>query len=164
MFLGIILMMALVSGPQFIGKFYFGVHFVVLGAMLALIGTNILSMGLLGKMILGIGPPGHSKILRRILGYPYLLEGILVLGGGLVTTGLIVDGQLLWRWIRTRAAMDDTVHLAIVASTMIVIGIELLFSSFIVFLANVRISSVWNDTPSDGAEAPPTRDGRPHTS
>lgn len=160
---GILLMLTLISGPLVIGKLYFGVHFVVLGAMLALIGTNILSMGLLGKMILGTDPRGRFLLLRRILSHPHLIEGILCTGGCLFTIGFLVDGQLLWRWIHTRAAMDDTVHLAIVASTMIVIGVELLFSSFIVFLASVRICSVWNDASLDDAEAPTTED-RPQTS
>jgi hypothetical protein len=137
--LGALLMAALANGPTTVGGQYVGVHFLVLGAMLALIGTNIVSMGVLGKVILGIGPPDRSRFLRSLLAHPHQLELTLVAAGLALAAGLAVDGTLLWRWLHTKASMEDSVNLAIVASTVIAIAIEVMFSAFLLFLARVRL-------------------------
>ena len=49
---GLALLAALVGGPIMIGSVYLGIHFVALGAMLALIGFNVVSLGVLAKSIL----------------------------------------------------------------------------------------------------------------
>jgi hypothetical protein len=137
--LGAVLMAMLAGGPVTVGGHYVGVHFLVLGAMLSLIGTNIVSMGVLGKVILGIGPPDRSRFLRSLLAHPHLLELTLVAGGVALLAGLAVDGTLLLRWLDTKASMEDSVNLAIVASTVIVISLEVMFSAFLLFLARVRL-------------------------
>ena len=137
--LGFALMAALVSGPVTVGGHYFGVHFIVLGTMLALIGTNIVSMGVLGKVILGIGPPDRSPFLRSLLAHPHQLELTLVAGGLGLLGGLAVDGALLLRWLGSNESMADSVNLAIVASTVVAISVEVMFSAFLLFLARVRL-------------------------
>lgn len=147
--LGALLMAILAGGPVTIGGQFIGVHFLVLGAMLALIGTNVLSMGVLGKVILGIGPPDRSRFLRSLLAHPHLLELTLVGGGAALLGGLAVDGALLLRWLGTQESMVDSVNLAIVASTVIVISLEVMFSAFLLFLARVRLDEARraNDIP-----------------
>ena len=144
--LGMVLMGTLATGPVTVGGKYFGVHFNVLGAMLALIGTNILSMGMLGKVILGIGPPDRSRFLRRLLGHPHLLELTLAGGGIGLLGGLAVDGALLLRWLGSNESMADSVNLAIVASTVIAISLEVMFSAFLLFLARVRLDEARRST------------------
>lgn len=136
---GLLLMLMLVAGPITIGGHYFGIHFMVLGGLLSLTGVNILSMGVLAKMILGLGQADRSDLLRRLLGHSYLLEGILAGGAVVFLAGLGADGLLLLRWLQTNEGMESTVHLAIAASTLLVIGLELMFSAFLVFLAQARM-------------------------
>ncbi|MES2902178.1 MAG: glycosyltransferase family 2 protein [Pseudomonadota bacterium] len=144
--LGSILMGLLVSGPVTLGGQYLGVHFIVLGAMMALIGTNIVSMGVLGKVILGIGPPDRSSFLRGLLAHPHQLELTLLAGAVGLLAGLVVDAALLLRWLETESGMEDSVHLAIVASTVIVISLEVMFSAFLLFLARVRLDEARRST------------------
>ena len=135
---GTILMLALVAGPRTLGGHYFGVHFVVLGAMLSLIGTNVISMGILGKIILGVSPANASRLMQRVLVHPYLLECVLATGAIIALGGLATDAMILTRWLQSATAMDDTVHMAIVASTMFVIGSELMFTAFLLFLVSTH--------------------------
>jgi glycosyltransferase involved in cell wall biosynthesis len=144
--LGMVMMAILMAGPVIVGGKYFGVHFTILGAMLALIGTNIVSMGILGKIILGIGPPDRSRFLRRLLAHPHLLELTLVAGGIGVAGGMAVDGALLLRWLDSNESMADSVNLAIVASTIIAISLEVMFSAFLLFLARVRLDEARRST------------------
>ncbi len=143
---GMAMMGALMAGPVTVGGKYFGVHFNILGAMLALIGTNIVSMGMLGKVILGIGPPDRSPFLRRMLAHPHLLELTLAVGGAGLLGGLAVDGALLLRWLDSNESMADSVNLAIVASTVIAISLEVMFSAFLLFLARVRLDEARRST------------------
>lgn len=138
---GLALMALLIAGPVSVGGHYLGIHFIILGAMLALVGTNILSMGVLAKIILGSPPAGASGLFRGLLGHPYLLEGLLAAGGIVFLLGLAIDAMLLLRWLNTAAGMEDTIHLATVASTAVVIGVEIMFSSFLVFLARTRLQA-----------------------
>jgi hypothetical protein len=136
---GIVIMALLIHGPQVLGSYYFGVHFVMLGAMLSLIGANIIPMGILAKIIIGPGPRDRFSVLYRLFSHANLLEGTLIAGALTFLSGLIADSTLLIRWLNTRTGMEDTVHLAIASSTAIVIGIELMFSPFVIYLASERL-------------------------
>jgi hypothetical protein len=62
----------------------------------------------------------------------FSLEGGLVTGALLMLAGLSVDGVILAiRLAHPGQAMEGTVHLAFVATTMVVLGLNLLFSSFL---------------------------------
>jgi hypothetical protein len=136
--MGVAFMAALFLGPVTVAGHYFGVHFMILGAMLALIGANILSMGLLAKIILGFGPPDRSRFLRYLLGHEHLLEWTLFLGVIVFSTGLILDFRILLHWFGSHESMDYTIHPAIAASTAVVIGMEIIFLAFLLFLARTR--------------------------
>lgn len=144
--IGALMMAALALGPITVAGQYLGVHFTVLGAMLALIGTNIVSMGMLGKVILGIGPPERSRFLRSLLAHPHQLELTLLGGAAGLLGGLAVDASLLLRWLDTKQGMDDSVNLAIVASTVVVMSLEIMFSAFLLFLARVRLDEARRST------------------
>jgi glycosyltransferase involved in cell wall biosynthesis len=137
--LGIALITTLLHGPRMIGGHYFGIHFVILGAMLSIIGTNVIPMGIMAKMILGFGPSDKSGIIRDWLSRPHLLEGALVAGGSTLACGLTVDFLLLARWLGTNVGMEDTIHTAIAASTAVIIGIEVMFSSLLIYLTRDRL-------------------------
>lgn len=136
--LGLVLMAALIAGPLTIGTHYIGVHFMVLGAMLALIGANVISMGILGKVLLTPSvPDALGSGMREIR--PHQLEITLAVSGVILLLGLLVDAALLVRWLNSTTGMEDTVHLAIAASTAIVISLEAMFSAFLIFLAKTRM-------------------------
>jgi hypothetical protein len=137
--LGLLLMAALIGGPLTIGTHYIGVHFMVLGAMLALIGANVISMGILGKVLLAPNVPERLAFAPPREIRPHALEITLVASGIILLLGLVVDATLLVRWLNSSTGMEETVHLAIAASTAIVIGLEAMFSAFLIFLAKTRM-------------------------
>jgi glycosyltransferase involved in cell wall biosynthesis len=140
MLLGLLLTCVLIAGPVKLGGHYFGIHFMVLGATLTLLGANVLSMGLLAKLVLSMAYPAGQGLLPRLLGHRYLLELVLTVGGIFALTGLVADLFILKRWLSSgSASMEDTVHPAIAASTFIVLGVELAFSAFLIFLVRARM-------------------------
>lgn len=142
--IGSIMMAALISGPKIIGTHYFGVHFVVLGAMLSLIGVNIIAMGMIAKLILGVEFSEKFRFVRSLLSYRLLTEWIFGTGVVCSVLGLTTDSMLLIHWLNIKSSMEDSVHLAIAASTAVVIGLELMFLAFLVLLVRERIERECN--------------------
>ncbi len=133
--IGIGLMGLLASGPLIYGHLHLGIHFLALGAMLTLTGFNILSLGLVGKVIMS---QKHPKLKSRFLNWvkrQFTLEWGLIFGGLLMTAGLITDSAILWKWLgQVGQPMEATVHPAFVASTAIILGINIMHSAFLVNL------------------------------
>jgi hypothetical protein len=62
----------------------------------------------------------------------FTLERGILVGGSLAIGGIVVDTAILVEWLaRGRSDMGETVHLAFVASTLVVLGINLIFGSFL---------------------------------
>jgi len=150
--LGLLLMAALIRGPLTVGTHYIGVHFMVLGAMLALIGANVISMGVLGKVLLAPAVPDGLGFERMREMRPHTLEITLAASGAIVLLGLLVDATLLVRWLNSSTGMEDTVHPAIAASTAIVIGLEAMFSAFLIFLAKTRMEPARREAQDGGTD------------
>ncbi|HUN67308.1 MAG TPA: glycosyltransferase family 2 protein [Burkholderiales bacterium] len=129
---GLLLQLLLVAGPVELGGAYFGIHYVALGGMLALVGFNIINLGVLAKAVMEQRYPElRSRVLRLLTGR-YTLEVGLIAGAVLMTAGLVADAAILaHRLAHPNEAMEGTVHLAFVATTAVVLGLNLMFSSFL---------------------------------
>ena len=129
---GVLLQLMLALGPIDLGGVHLGIHYLALGAMLALVGFNVINLGVLAKaMMVQRYPALKSRTISLVTGR-YTLDGGLIAGGLLILTGLIIDGAILInRLANPGQAMEGTVHLAFVATTVVVLGLNLLFSAFL---------------------------------
>lgn len=129
---GLLLQLLLAAGPVRIGGMYFGIHYVALGAMLALAGFNVVNLGVLAKAFIS---QRYRAVKSRTVNFVtrrFTLEGGLVAGAVLMGVGLLTDAVILVNWLQSPGrSMEDTVHLAFVATTMVVLGLNLVFSSFL---------------------------------
>jgi glycosyltransferase involved in cell wall biosynthesis len=141
---GLALQALLVAGPVKLGELNLGIHYLALGAMLSLVGFNIINLGVLAKAFMVQRYTSLRSRTIALITRRFSLEGGLLAGAALMLGGLIVDAVILGiRLARPGEAMEDTVHLAFVATTMVVLGLNLLFSSFL--LAMVLFSRRRND-------------------
>jgi hypothetical protein len=129
---GLLLQLLLLRGPVELGGMYFGTHYLALGAMLALVGFNVINLGVLAKAVMARRYPAlKSRMLDRLTGR-YTLEIGLIVGASMMLAGLAVDGAILFeRLSNSGVPMESTVHLAFFASTIVGLGLNLLFSSFL---------------------------------
>jgi len=129
---GLLLQLLLVRGPVELGGLYFGTHYLALGAMLALVGFNVINLGVLAKAVMARRYPALQSRMLALLAGRYTLEIGLVAGALMMLAGLAVDGSILVeRLANPGVPMGSTVHLAFFASTIIGLGLNLLFSSFL---------------------------------
>ncbi|MEW6428529.1 MAG: glycosyltransferase family 2 protein [Thermodesulfobacteriota bacterium] len=141
--LGAALQIVLANGPVAVGDFFMGPHFLALGLLLTLVGFNAMNLGLIAKVYLVKSAPAMRKKMVAWLQRYYSLERGLLFGGLLTAGGLLFDGILLYRWLRERGPMEESVHLAFVASGFIVIGINSIFGSFM-------LGMLLNDSMKEG--------------
>ncbi|MEW6132023.1 MAG: glycosyltransferase family 2 protein [Pseudomonadota bacterium] len=130
--LGMAGMALLASGPAQLGGFRLGIHFLALASLFTLLGANIIGFALLARLInAGRKPIRESSAFGRLLSW-FTLERGLIIGGALAAIGLAVDGWLLARWLASSFGdMAGTVHLAFVATTIMLLGVNAIFASFL---------------------------------
>jgi glycosyltransferase involved in cell wall biosynthesis len=128
---GVLLQSLLFAGPVSLNGFTLGIHFVALGGLLALLGVNILSLGVLAKLTIAHMYPNLSSRTARWMLTRFRLEWGLLAGAAAFALGALIDLAILARWLSTRGPIDETVHAAFVATTMMVVGLSTVFCSFL---------------------------------
>lgn len=129
---GLILQTLLARGPVQIGGIYVGIHFLALGAALSLTGFNVINLGVLAKAVMSRRYDGLRSRIIDLLSKGFSLESGLGIGLTMIIGGLAIDGVLLKRWLLyPSSSMESSVHGAFVATTCIVLGMNVLFSSFL---------------------------------
>jgi glycosyltransferase involved in cell wall biosynthesis len=134
-FLGLAGMALLARGPVSVGGFSMGIHFLAVFSLLAMLGTNVAGFGVFAKLVNEVRCPIPSdSILGRLLRVFTLERGLLV-GLSLMLGGFAAIVAILVEWFaRGRGGMTETVHLAFVATTVIVLGVNLMFGAFLLYL------------------------------
>jgi glycosyltransferase involved in cell wall biosynthesis len=138
---GVLGLVALSVGPATIGGFRFGIHFLALSSLLTMLGANVLGFGVLAKVYNAPRCPIPPDSLMATLLRHFALERGIVVGGIFAVGGLLVDAAILFEWFaRGGADMGGTVHPAFVASTLVVLGINLVFGSFLLRMMQEDVS------------------------
>jgi hypothetical protein len=68
----------------------------------------------------------------------YRLEHGLALGGGLALTGFVIGVVILVDWITRGFGALGEERLAVFAATLIIVGIQIFFSSFLLSILGLR--------------------------
>lgn len=129
---GVMLDALLCRGPITIAGTYLGIHFLALGSLLALVGFNVIHLGVLAKTLMRHRYSGLRSRIASLVERSFSLEAGLLAGVSLVLLGAGIDIAVTARWISNFGApMEGTVHLSFVATTALVLGLNLIFSSFL---------------------------------
>jgi hypothetical protein len=112
-------------------------HTMIAGSLLMIVGTQVVSLGLCahayGTYFMGEKDPWFDRMRARFHLEDGLLAGAAVTGVGLVSAALIVG-----RWIADGAGALSEERLAILAATLIISGIQVFFSSFLLSILGLR--------------------------
>ncbi|MDE3102314.1 MAG: glycosyltransferase family 2 protein [Chloroflexota bacterium] len=136
---GFALLLLLLPGPITIGAFYFGIHYMVLGALFALLGAQIVALGLYAKTIaVALGLQQIDRTLgafRRV----FSLERGLGAGIVLFAAGFGVDARIAIRWAASGFGALNDVHPALFALAAMVLGLQFTFSSLFLSLIDLHV-------------------------
>ncbi|MBF0308731.1 MAG: glycosyltransferase family 2 protein [Magnetococcales bacterium] len=128
---GLIFQALLIEGPSHLFGMFMGPHFLAMGLLFTLAGFNILNLGLIAKAVLVSQSPHLEDRLISWLRTHFSVDRGLLLGLVMMLTGFGIDLNLLVRWLEVDAPMGDSVHLSFVATGLVVLGLNVLFGSFL---------------------------------
>ena len=109
-------------------------HFVILGNLLVVIAVQIAWLGVFAKTVsLLAGPRRESRFARLFLNH-FTLERALLSGLALFLAGAAIDAWILIDWIRAGFGELYRLESAILSSTLMLIGLQVVFSGFFLSL------------------------------
>jgi hypothetical protein len=139
------------------------IHAMIGGALLTIVGTQVVALGVFahayGTYFMGERDRWFDRARAR-----YRLEHGLLAGGAITLTGGAVGAWILIDWISQGFGALGEENLAVVAAALIIVGIQVFFSSFLLSILGLRRRD--NETqrshlrmavPSAGAEQAFTR-------
>ncbi len=135
---GMTAMFALLPGPiQLLGRMV-DLHVMVLGSLMAVLGFQIINIGIFAKIYAMTHQyANQNKSWSRAFNF-FNLERGLVLGTIIFAVGFMTDLYILAEWITTDFGPLNRVRLALVASTLMIIGAQILFSSFFLSMLGIE--------------------------
>lgn len=135
---GLLLLIALYPGPIWTPWHTFDVHFMVLGSVLAILGYQIINLGLFAKAISFTRDfVVRDEFIVRFY-QVFTLEKGIYLGLVLLLIGLVLNGLVLYSWIRTHFGPLHQMREALVGMTFIVLGFQTIFSSFLLSMVRIK--------------------------
>jgi glycosyltransferase involved in cell wall biosynthesis len=134
--LGTLIVVFVGAGLDFFGRAW-GVHALIGGALLMIVGTQVLALGLCahayGTYFMGERDPWFDRMRSR-----FRLEHGLLLGGVFSLVGLVMGGLIVATWIAHGFGSLSDEHLAVIAATLLIVGIQIFFSSFLLSILGLR--------------------------
>jgi glycosyltransferase involved in cell wall biosynthesis len=113
------------------------IHAVIAGALLAIVGTQVVALGVCANAyaayFMGERDPWFDRMRAR-----YKLEHGLMLGGSIMLAGIVVGALIVGEWVGQGFGRLAYENLAVLAATLIIIGIQIFFSSFLLSILGLR--------------------------
>jgi glycosyltransferase involved in cell wall biosynthesis len=112
-------------------------HAMVGGALLLIVGTQVVSLGLCahayGTYFMNEKDPWFDRMRAR-----FHLEHGLMFGGTVLLAGLAVAAAIVVQWIERGFGALSEERLAVFAAALIIIGLQIFFSSFLLSILGLR--------------------------
>jgi len=114
-----------------------GLHALIGGALLMIVGTQVLALGLCahayGTYFMGERDPWFDRMRAR-----FRLEHGLLLGGLFMVVGLVMAIIIIATWIAHGFGSLADERLAVIAASLLIVGIQIFFSSFLLSILGLR--------------------------
>ena len=127
------------SRIDFFGRAW-GLHALIGGALLMIVGTQVLALGLCahayGTYFMGERDPWFDRMRAR-----FRLEHGLLLGGLFMLVGTAMGAVIVVIWIAHGFGSLAQERLAVIAASLVIVGIQIFFSSFLLSILGLRRNS-----------------------
>jgi hypothetical protein len=134
--IGVVVSLTVLLEIQVFGREW-DLHSMVAGALLMIVGTQVLALGLCahayGTYFMGEKDPWFDSMRAR-----FRLEHGLLLGGAVTFGGVAVGTVILGTWIDRGFGALSEERLAVLAAALVIVGIQIFFSSFLLSIIGLR--------------------------
>jgi glycosyltransferase involved in cell wall biosynthesis len=135
-FLGVLISALVLSQVDLFGRAW-DLHTMIAGSLLTIIGTQVVALGLAahayGKYFMGEKDPWFDRMRER-----FKLEHGLLLGGGIALVGFAIAAVIVGEWISRGGGALSEQRLAVAATTLLIVGVQVFFSSFLLSILGLR--------------------------
>jgi hypothetical protein len=112
-------------------------HTMVAGALLMIVGVQVVALGLCahayGTYFMNEKDPWFDRMRRR-----FRLEHGLIAGGLILAAGLVMAATIVGIWIDRGFGQLSEERLAVLAATLVIVGIQVFFTSFLLSILGLR--------------------------
>jgi hypothetical protein len=134
--LGVVATITVLAHVAVLGRSW-NLHALIAGELLTIIGTQVLALGLCahayGTYFMGDKDRWFDTMRAR-----FRLEHGLLLGGGIAIAGFVTALIIVIHWIENGLGSLSDENLAIVASELVIVGLQVFFSSFLLSILGLR--------------------------
>ena len=133
---GTLIVILVGAGLSFFGRSW-GLHTLIGGALLMIVGTQVLALGLCahayGTYFMGERDPWFDRMRAR-----FRLEHGLLLGGAFLLVGVAMGAVVVATWISHGLGSLSDERVALVSASLMIVGIQIFFSSFLLSILGLR--------------------------
>ncbi len=133
---GTLIVVLVSAGVEFFGRAW-GLHALIGGALMMIVGTQVLALGLCahayGTYFMGEQDPWFDRMRKR-----FRLEHGLLLGGAFMLVGVVMGAVIVVTWISNGFGSLADEHAAVIAASLLIVGIQIFFSSFLLSILGLR--------------------------
>jgi glycosyltransferase involved in cell wall biosynthesis len=134
--LGTLIVLVVGAGLDFFGRAW-GQHALIGGALLMIVGTQVVALGLCahayGTYFMGERDPWFDRMRAR-----FRLEHGLALGGLFMLIGVATGVVIFVTWISHGFGSLADERAAVIAASLLIVGIQIFFSSFLLSILGLR--------------------------
>jgi hypothetical protein len=109
----------------------------IAGTLLTVVGTQVVALGLCahayGTYFMGERDRWFDKMRAR-----FRLEHGLLLGGAITIAGLVIAAVIVIQWLNRGFGQLSEERLAVLAATLVIVGLQVFFSSFLLSILGLR--------------------------
>jgi glycosyltransferase involved in cell wall biosynthesis len=113
------------------------IHTMVAGALLMIVGTQVVALGLCahtyGTYFMNEKDPWFDRMRER-----FRLEHGLLLGGVIIAAGLAMAAVIVGTWVERGFGQLSEERMAVLAATLVIVGIQIFFTSFLLSILGLR--------------------------
>ena len=135
--LGLIGTVALLPGPLQIGSRAYDIHVMVLACLLCLLGYQVLLLGLSARSLSVTRGFSNGDPLIQCVYRHFTLEKGLLLGCVIFAVGFLIDGWIVYGWVKSDFGELQKVRPALFALLLMILGTQTIFSAFFVSMLGI---------------------------
>jgi glycosyltransferase involved in cell wall biosynthesis len=151
MLLGLLPLILLGGGPAKLAELRFDYHYMILGSLLTILGFQAVMSGLFAKAYCHNARLHATDRVLELFRKHFRLEQGLLVGGIMLLAGFGLDLSILIHWLRSGMQALDSIRPATQASTLMIVGAQVIFSSFFLSLPGMFPSPA-EDSPLQSQE------------
>jgi hypothetical protein len=134
--IGLVISLTVIAQVHVFGRAW-DIHTMIGGALLLIVGSQVLSLGLAARAY-GVYFMGEEDRLFSYLSSRVRLEHGLLAGAALIGTGVTLGVILVLRWANRGFGELSEARLAVLAASVMIVGIQVFFSSFLLSILGLR--------------------------